>query len=160
MYVGTEVSVGKWVVTFMERDAHILASLGLSSAELQGLAQTSPDVLSKFFENDPRGFAVAGYALSTLTLFALALLGGRLVSSFLLGIVKVNSFLLITAGSAVTTVFLIIAYHDYREHGCLGLIAAGRYGTNFPTRLVWLSDDAEDCRNGHESGYNGFADSF
>src|SRR6185369_8455974 len=34
MYVGTEVSVGKWVVTFMERDAKILASQGVTAAHL------------------------------------------------------------------------------------------------------------------------------
>src|ERR1700694_4486868 len=96
MYVGTEVSVGKWVVTFMERDLRILASQGLSPGELQTLAHSSPDLLSRFFETDPLGYAVASYALRTLTLFAIALLGGRLVSSFLLGVVRVNSFLLMT----------------------------------------------------------------
>src|SRR5260370_23282365 len=110
MYVGTEVSVGKWVVTFMERDLHILASQGLSSAERQTLAHSSPDLLSRFFEIDPLGKVFVGYALSTLSVFAIALLGGRLVSSFLLGIVRVNSFLLMTAGSALTTVSLIIAF--------------------------------------------------
>src|SRR5712664_3723036 len=110
MYVGTEVSVGKWVVTFMERDPSILASQGLSAAELQTLAHSSSDLLSRFFESDPLGYAVASYALSTLTLFAIALLGGRLVSSFLLGIVRLNSFVLMTAGSALTTASLFIAF--------------------------------------------------
>src|SRR5882672_8252961 len=137
MYVGTEVSVGKWVVTFMERDPRILASQGLSSAELQTLAHSSPDLLSKFFESDPLGYAVAGYALSTLTLFAVALLGGRLVSSFLLGIVKVNSILLMTAGSALTTVSLIIAFTANTAGTVrLGLIAAGfGMGPIFPTSV-------------------------
>jgi len=137
MYVGTEVSVGKWVVTFMERDPRILASQGLSPAELQTLAHTSPDLLSRFFENDPLGYAVAGYALSTLSLFAMALLVGRLVSSFLLGIVKVNSFLLMTAGSALTTVSLIIAFTANTAGTVrLGLIVAGfGMGPIFPTSV-------------------------
>ncbi len=137
MYVGTEVSVGKWVVTFMERDPRILASQGLSSAELGTLAHASPDLLSRFFESDPLGYAVAGYALSTLTLFAIALLVGRLVSSFLLGIVKVNSFLLMTAGSALTTVSLIIAFTANTAGTVrLGLIAAGfGMGPIFPTSV-------------------------
>lgn len=99
MYVGTEVSVGKWVVTFMERDGRILASQGLSAAQLEALSRASPELLSRFFENDPIGYAVAGYALRTLTLFAVALLVGRLVSSFVLGILRLNSFLLMTIGS-------------------------------------------------------------
>jgi fucose permease len=41
MYVGAEVSVGKWVVTFMERDASILASQGVSAANLES---NEPDV--------------------------------------------------------------------------------------------------------------------
>jgi fucose permease len=137
MYVGTEVSVGKWVVTFMERDARILASQGLSPAELQTLAHTSPDLLSRFFESDPLGYAVAGYALSTLSLFAMALLVGRLVSSFLLGIAKVNSFLLMTAGSALTTVSLIIAFTANTAGTVrLGLIIAGfGMGPIFPTSV-------------------------
>ncbi len=137
MYVGTEVSVGKWVVTFMERDARILASQGLSSAELQTLAHTSPDLLSRFFESDPLGYSVAGYALSTLSLFAMALLVGRLVSSFLLGIVRVNSFLLMTAGSALTTVSLIIAFTANTAGTVrLGLIVAGfGMGPIFPTSV-------------------------
>jgi len=137
MYVGTEVSVGKWVVTFMERDPRILASQGLSSAELQNLAHTSPDLLSRFFESDSLGYAVAGYALRTLALFAMALLGGRLVSSFLLGIVKMNSFLLMTAGSALTTVSLIIAFTANSAGTVrLGLIVAGfGMGPIFPTSV-------------------------
>src|SRR3989442_3105680 len=137
MYVGTEVSVAQSVVTFMERDPHILASQGLSSAELQTLAHSSSDLLSRFFESDPLGYAVAGYALSTLTLFAIALLVGRLVSSFLLGIVKVNSFLLMTPGSPLTTVSLIIAFTANTAGPVrLGVIAAGfGMGPIFPTSV-------------------------
>jgi FHS family L-fucose permease-like MFS transporter len=86
MYVGAEVSVGKWVVTFMERDASILASQGVSAAHLEAMSRMSPDALNKFFEADPVGVGIAGYALRTLSLFAMALLVGRLVSSLLLGV--------------------------------------------------------------------------
>jgi MFS family permease len=121
----------------MERDPRLLASQGLSSIQLHALAHTSPDLLSRFFESDPLGYAVAGYALSTLTLFAIALLAGRLVSSFLLGIVRVNSFLLMTAGSALTTVSLIIAFTANTAGTVrLGLIAAGfGMGPIFPTSV-------------------------
>jgi fucose permease len=137
MYVGTEVSVGKWVVTFMERDPHILASQGLSVTQLQSLADTSPVLLSRFFENDPAGVAVASYALTTLTLFAMALLVGRLVSSFVLGILRVNSFLLITAGSLLTTISLVVAFTASSAGTVrLGLIAAGfGMGPIFPTSV-------------------------
>jgi fucose permease len=137
MYVGTEVSVGKWVVTFMERDGRILADQGLNAAQLEALSRTSPELLSRFFENDPIGYAVARYALRTLTLFAVALLVGRLVSSFLLGILRLNSFLLMTAGSLLTTVSLIVAFTaSNSETVRLGLIAAGfGMGPIFPTSV-------------------------
>jgi fucose permease len=137
MYVGAEVSVGKWVVTFMQRDEQILASQGLSATQLQELTRVSPEALSKFFESDPLGVAVAGYALGTLTLFAIALLVGRLVSSFLLAILRVNSFLLITAGSLLTTVSLIIAFTATNAGTVrLGLIVAGfGMGPIFPTSV-------------------------
>jgi len=110
MYVGAEVSVGKWVVTFMERDAQLLANSGLGTARLQELIQASPAVLSRFFEQDPVGIGIATYALRTLSFFALALLSGRLVSSFLLGALKVNSLRLLTAGSAVTVLGLALGF--------------------------------------------------
>jgi fucose permease len=137
MYVGAEVSVGKWVVTFMQRDAQILASQGINATQLQALARTSPDALSKFFETDPQGIAIAGYALGTLTFFAIALLLGRLVSSFVLAILRVNSFLLITAGSLLTTVSLMIALTASTAGTVrLGLIAAGfGMGPIFPTSV-------------------------
>jgi fucose permease len=137
MYVGTEVSVGKWVVTFMERDGRILAGQGLSAAQLEALSRTSPELLSRFFENDPIGYAVAGYALRTLTLFAVALLVGRLVSSFVLGILRLNSFLLMTTGSLLTTVSLIVAFTASNSGTVrLGLIAAGfGMGPIFPTSV-------------------------
>jgi fucose permease len=137
MYVGAEVSVGKWVVTFMERDPRILASQGLSSSQLQSLVRASPEVMNQFFESNSIGFAIAGYALRTLTLFAMALLVGRLVSSLLLGVLHVNSLYLITAGSLVTAVSLIVAFTaDTASTVRLGLIAAGfGMGPIFPTSV-------------------------
>src|SRR6185369_15116747 len=108
MYVGAEVSVGKWVVTFMERDPSILASQGVAAQHLETM---SPDGLVRFFEADPIGVGIARYALRTLSLFATALLIGRLVSSLLLGVVRVNGVLLMTAGSLLTTISLIIAFN-------------------------------------------------
>ena len=137
MYVGAEVSVGKWVVTFMERDASILASQGVTGAQFAAMSQMSPDVLNKFFEVDPIGVAIAGYALRTLSLFAMALLVGRLVSSLLLGVLRVNSVLLMTAGSLLTTVSLLIAFNASSAGMVrLGLIAAGfGMGPIFPTSV-------------------------
>lgn len=137
MYVGAEVSVGKWVVSFMQRDERILASHGIDATRFQELARISPEELSRFFETDPLGYAVAGYALGTLTFFAIALLLGRLVSSLLLGIFRANSFLLITAGSVLTTISLIIAFTASTAGIVrLGLIAAGfGMGPIFPTSV-------------------------
>jgi fucose permease len=137
MYVGAEVSVGKWVVTFMERDARILASHGLQAEHLASLSRMSPEMLNHFFESDAVGVAIAGYALRTLSLFAMALLVGRLVSSFLLGVLRVNSYLLMTAGSLLTTVSLIVAFTaNTPDTVRLGLIAAGfGMGPIFPTSV-------------------------
>jgi MFS transporter, FHS family, L-fucose permease len=134
MYVGAEVSVGKWVVTFMERDAQLLSSQGLDATQL---ARMSPAALSRFFENNLAGYAVARYALRTLTLFAMALLAGRLVSSLLLGVFRVNSFRLMTAGSLLTTIALIVAFTASTAGTVrLGLIAAGfGMGPAFPTSV-------------------------
>jgi fucose permease len=155
MYVGAEVSVGKWVVTFMQRDERILASQGLDAARLQEFSRLSPESLSQFFETDPLGYAVAGYALGTLTLFAIALLSGRLVSSLLLAVFRVNSFLLITTGSLLTTVSLIIALTASTAGTVrLGLIAAGFGMGPDLSHLGWsgLGNDTQDCRHGNESG--------
>jgi fucose permease len=137
MYVGTEVSVGKWVVTFMQRDERILLSQGLDAGRLQELSRLSPESLSRFFEADPLGVAVAGYALGTLTFFAIALLLGRLVSSLMLAVFRVNSFRLITVGSLITTVSLIIAFTASTAGTVrLGLIVAGfGMGPVFPTSV-------------------------
>jgi fucose permease len=134
MYVGAEVSVGKWVVTFMERDSRILASQGIDATRLTAL---SPDALTAFFEKDPLGVGVAGYALSTLSLFAVALLVGRLISSLLLGVLKVNSFVLMTAGSFITAASLLLAFTTSTPGMVrVGLIVAGLgMGPIFPTSV-------------------------
>jgi fucose permease len=137
MYVGTEVSVGKWVVTFMERDARLLAGHGLDPAQLQSLASASPAALSHFFETEPAGRFVADYALTTLSLFAFALLAGRLVSSLLLARARVNSFVLLTAGSLLTTAGLVVSF-TAGSPGVVraGLLAAGfGMGPIFPTSV-------------------------
>lgn len=111
MYVGTEVSVGKWVVAFMERDAKLLAHSGLINTKFQMVDQASPLALSSFFEHDPMGVAIATYALRTLSFFALALLSGRVVSSILLGLFKVNSLRLLAVGSAIAVIGLAIGFN-------------------------------------------------
>lgn len=137
MYVGTEVSVGKWVVTFMERDARLLAGHGLDPAQLQALASASPSALSRFFETEPVGQFVANYALTTLSLFAFALLAGRLVSSLLLARARVNSFVLLTAGSLLTTAGLVVSFTAGSPSVVrAGLLAAGfGMGPIFPTSV-------------------------
>jgi MFS family permease len=93
--------------------------------------------LNRFFESDALGYAIAGYALRTLTLFAMALLVGRLVSSVLLGVFRINSFVLMTAGSLLTTISLIVAFTASTSTTVrLGLIAAGfGMGPIFPTSV-------------------------
>ena len=137
MYVGAEVSVGKWVVTFMERDPRILTSYGLTTNHVASFANMSPEMLSRFFETEAVGISIASYALTTLTLFAMALLVGRLVSSFVLGVLHVNSYLLITLGSLLTTISLIVAFTASSSGAVrLGLIAAGfGMGPAFPTSV-------------------------
>jgi fucose permease len=129
--------VGKWVVTFMERDARILASQGLAPAQLQELTRASTATLNSFFEQNPVGVGIASYALSTFSFFAFALLAGRLVSSVLLGILRVNSFVLVTIGSAITTVSLLGAFTSGSPFIVrIGLIAAGfGMGPIFPTSV-------------------------
>lgn len=137
MYVGAEVSVGKWVVTFMERDAQLLANSGVDVARLQEMARTSPGTLNQFFEQDPVGLAVANYALGTLSFFALALLVGRLVSSFLLGFLKVNSFWLLTAGSAITVVGLAVGFNASQPETVRWALILSGFGMGpiFPTSV-------------------------
>ncbi|HEY6802853.1 MAG TPA: MFS transporter [Pyrinomonadaceae bacterium] len=137
MYVGAEVSVGKWVVTFMERDPRILASQGIAPAQLGAISSMSPEALTSFFEKDALGIGIAGYALWTLSLFAIALLVGRLVSSLLLGVLKLNSFVLITLGSLITALSLVLSFTASSAGTVrLGLIAAGfGMGPIFPTSV-------------------------
>ncbi len=137
MYVGTEVSVGKWVVSYMERDVPMLSSQGLDPSRLQALGLNSSEALNHFFEQDPVGVGIATYALQTLAFFAFALLAGRLVSSLLLGVFRINSFLLLTAGSLLTTLALIVSFTT-SSHSLvrMGLIAAGfGMGPIFPTSV-------------------------
>lgn len=137
MYVGAEVSVGKWVVTFMERDARLLAGQGLEPARLQELARSAPDALNRFFEEDPAGVRVATYALRTLSVFAFALLAGRLVSSLLLSLLRVNSFVLLTAGSALTAAALVVAFRAESPWVVRAGLAAAGFGMGpiFPTSV-------------------------
>jgi hypothetical protein len=109
MYVGAEVSVGKWVVTFMERDPQILAQQGLDATALTAISRTSTQALDHFFETDTTGVRVATYALRSLSFFAFALLFGRLVSSLLLSVFRVNSLILLTVGSGLNAAALIIS---------------------------------------------------
>jgi fucose permease len=137
MYVGTEVSVGKWVVSYMERDVPMLSSQGLNPQRLQALGLNSSEALNRFFEQDPVGVSIATYALQTLAFFAFALLAGRLVSSLLLGVFRINSFLLLMAGSLLTTLALIVAITTSNHSMVrMGLIAAGfGMGPIFPTSV-------------------------
>ena len=137
MYVGAEVSVGKWVVTFLERDARLLTASGLDPARLGELARTSPDGLSAFFERDPAGVGLATYALRTLSLFAFALLVGRLASSLLLGVVRANSFVLLTLGSALTTLGLALAFTADTAAGVRWWLMLAGFGMGpiFPTSV-------------------------
>lgn len=137
MYVGAEVSVAKWVVTFMERDPRILTAHGLSVTQLQQLTHASPDVLNGFYERDLVGKGIASYALTTFSIFAGALLVGRLISSFLLGVLRVNSFVLLAIGSVITTVALAISFTAGTPSLVrLGMIAAGLgMGPIFPTSV-------------------------
>jgi fucose permease len=134
MYVGAEVSVGKWVVTFMERDARLLASAGIDAARLQ---QMSPGDLTRFFEQDPAGFSVAQFALRTLSLFAFALLVGRIASSLALGVLRLNSLVLVAVGSALSTLGLAVAFTAGTVDAARwGLVAAGfGMGPIFPTSV-------------------------
>ncbi len=104
---------------------------------MQALGLNSSDALNRFFEQDPVGVGIATYALRTLAFFAFALLAGRLVSSLLLSVFRINSFLLLTAGSVLTTLALIVSITT-SSHSVvrMGLIAAGfGMGPIFPTSV-------------------------
>jgi fucose permease len=137
MYVGSEVSVGKWVVTFLERDSQLLSAVGIDAARLQQMAQASPDSLTDFFKNDRAGINLADFALKTLSFFGLSLMIGRLISSFLLGVLRVSSLVLLMAGSAVTTIGLAIAFNSTApETVRWAIVLAGiGMGPIFPTSV-------------------------
>ena len=137
MYVGTEVSVGKWVVVFMERDARLLAHSGLAATDLQQLTQASPTALSRFFEQDRAGIAIATFALRTLSFFALALLSGRIVSSFLLGVLKVNSLGLLAVGSAIAALGLAVGFTANSPEALRWALVLSGFGMGpiFPTSV-------------------------
>jgi fucose permease len=134
MYVGTEVSVGKWVVTYLERDPRLLQSAGINPTVLQ---QMTPEVLTDFFKQDPSGKALGSFALSTLSLFGFALMIGRLISSFLLGVVRMNTYLLLTIGSAITALGLAIAFTTGTPSTVRWAVAASGIGMGpiFPTSV-------------------------
>jgi fucose permease len=137
MYVGSEVSVGKWVVTFLERDPQLLSAVGIDAARLQHMAQVSPDSLTDFFKNDRAGIDLADYALKTLSLFGLSLMIGRLISSFLLGVLRVGGLVLLVAGSAVTTIGLAVAFNATTPETVRWAIVLGGIGMGpiFPTSV-------------------------
>ena len=137
MYVGTEVSVGKWVVVFMERDARLLAHSGLAATDLHQLTQASPTALSRFFEQDQVGIAIATFALRTLSFFALALLSGRIVSSFLLGVLKVNSLGLLALGSAIAALGLAVGFTANSPEAVRWALVLSGFGMGpiFPTSV-------------------------
>jgi fucose permease len=134
MYVGAEVSVGKWVVTFLERDPQLLAAAGVDPSALQRLA---PDALTDFFKNDLAGKAVISFALRTLAIFGIALMIGRLISSFLLGVLRVNSLTLLTCGSLLTTIGLAVTVTANSPGAVRWAVLAGGIGMGpiFPTSV-------------------------
>ena len=132
MYVGSEVAVGKWVVTFLQRDAKLLSSFGMTE-QMQEMSRTAAD----FFKTNPIGAGVESFALRTLSWFGFALMIGRLISSFLLGVMKVNSFVLLAIGSAICALALGIAFNATSPDAVRwGVFASGiGMGPIFPTSV-------------------------
>ncbi|MEW6127061.1 MAG: MFS transporter [Acidobacteriota bacterium] len=132
MYVGSEVAVGKWVTTLLQKDSQLLTSFGLNE-QMQNMARTSAD----FFKEDALGKNVADFALKTLSWFGFSLMIGRLISSFLLGVAKVNSFLLLAVGSAITAIGLGLAFNSTSPEAVRwGVFASGiGMGPIFPTSV-------------------------
>ena len=137
MYVGAEVSVGKWIPTFMQRDAQLLAASGVDAAQQATLDAASPAARTNFFEQNEAGKSVVAYGLSTLSYFGFALIAGRLVASLLLGVMRVNGFVLLTGGSILTAVALAFAFTaDVPSSVRLSVIVAGfGMGPIFPTSV-------------------------
>jgi fucose permease len=134
MYVGTEVSVGKWIVTFLERDPKLLAASGVDAAVLQRMA---PEALTAFFKNDPAGAAAISFALGTLAIFGIALMVGRLISSFFLGVLHVNGLTLLTGGAVLCTAGLALTVTATSPATVRWAILAGGIGMGpiFPTSV-------------------------
>jgi len=134
MYVGTEVSVGKWVVSFLERDPQLLAASGV---DLGAFHRLNAEALAEFFKNDAIGAAVISFALRTLAIFGIALMIGRLISSFLLGVLRMNSLTLLTCGSLLTTIGLAITVTSSSPGTVRWAILAGGIGMGpiFPTSV-------------------------
>jgi fucose permease len=134
MYVGSEVAVGKWVVTYMQRDPQLLNASGVNAQTLQSM---TPQALSAFFEQDASGKSLAEFALRTLSLFGFALLVGRLVSSFLLGVMKVNTFVLLTIGSILSAIGIGITVTSESPDAVRWAIALTGFsmGPIFPTSV-------------------------
>lgn len=133
MYVGSEVAVGKWVVTFLQRDTQLLSGFGVTDQMLKDAAQTG----SNFFETNVTGQAVASFALQTLSWFGFALMIGRLISSFLLGVAKINSYALLAMGSAICAIGLGVAFTSHTPAAVRwGVFASGiGMGPIFPTSV-------------------------
>ncbi|HEY6332387.1 MAG TPA: MFS transporter [Blastocatellia bacterium] len=134
MYVGAEVSVGKWVVTFLERDPQLLSAAGVDPVRLSHL---TPAGVTDFFNNNPAGVAVGSFALKTLSIFGIALMVGRLISSFLLGVLKMNSLTLLTCGSLLTTIGLAVTVTATSPASIRWAVLAGGIGMGpiFPTSV-------------------------
>jgi fucose permease len=134
MYVGTEVAVGKWVVTFLERDPQLLSAAGVDPVKLSHL---TPAGITDFFNNDAAGLAVGSFALKTLSIFGIALMVGRLISSFLLGVIKMNSLTLLTFGSLLTTIGLAVTVTATSPVAIRWAVLAGGIGMGpiFPTSV-------------------------
>lgn len=132
MYVGAEVAVGKWVVTFLQRDTQLLTSFGLDE-QMQEMARTTPD----FLQNNATGQLVLSFALQTLSWFGFSLMIGRLISSFLLGVVKVNSYALLAVGSLLCAIGLAAAFTSGSPGAVRwGVFASGiGMGPIFPTSV-------------------------
>jgi fucose permease len=133
MYVGSEVAVGKWVVTFLQRDPQLLSTFGVNDQMMQEATRSG----ANFFETNVTGKAVASFALQTLSWFGFALMIGRLISSFLLGVAKINSYALLAMGSAICAIGLGIAFTSGTPGAVRwGVFASGiGMGPIFPTSV-------------------------
>jgi fucose permease len=118
----------------MQRDPQLLNASGVNAQTLQSM---TPQALSAFFEQDASGKSLAEFALRTLSLFGFALLVGRLVSSFLLGVMKVNTFVLLTIGSILSAIGIGITVTSESPDAVRWAIALTGFsmGPIFPTSV-------------------------